>query len=268
MNIIAIDKLYEYNYSIDVINALKQFWDNTNTFSSIGNPKRTNILVYFDGLCGKYTLKDGTILIAEKGSLVYTPEGSEYILELFNFENNCANTVGINFFLLDVNNEKFILDDKPIIFRDFDVSVLIRKIDMASESLLPCPAIMKAGLYDILALLSKSNKNLQQKFSPIKKGIEYLENDPNQTLSIKEIADKCNVSEIYFRKLFKEYSGKSPIEFKMNAKIEKAKKHLTYGDLNVNEISDILGFTDSAYFCKQFKMHTGFSPLEYRNKTK
>ncbi len=267
MKIIAIDKLYEYNYSIDVINALKQYWENTDTFSAIGNPKRTNLLVYFDCLCGKYTLKDGTTMIAKKGDLVYTPKGSEYTLKLFNFENSFSNTVGINFFLADDNNQSFILSDKPIIFKDFNVSDIIKKIDDASESLRPCPAIMKSGMYQILSMLSKSNSNLKKKFLPIKKGIEYLENDTQQKLSIKEIADMCHVSEIYFRKLFKEYAGKSPIEFRMSAKMEKAKKMLTFGDQNINEISDLLGFTDTSYFCKQFKMRTNFSPLEYRNKT-
>lgn len=267
MKTIPIDLLYQYNYSIDVINALKQFWKNSDTFSCINNPKKVNILVYFDNVSGEYTLKDGTKITAEKGSLVYTPEGSEYTIKLYNFETPSANTVGINFFLYDFSGEKFILDTKPLVFKNFDLLHLINKIDGASESLMPCPATMKSGLYDILTMLSKSQVTLPKKFLPIKDGIEYLESDPYQTLSVKEIAKMCNVSEIYFRRLFKEYSKKSPIEYRMSAKIEKAKKHLIFDNLNVNEISDLLGFTDASYFCKQFKERTGFSPIEYRNKT-
>ncbi len=267
MKTIAVDCLYEYNYSVEVINALKQYWKNTDTFSSINNPKRTNMFLYLDNVCAEYTLKNGKKLFAESGSLVYTPEGSEYILKLYNFKNSSSNTVGINFFLYDDQGKSFILGDSPIVFKGFDFSSLVDKIDTTSESLLPSPAIMKAGLYDILTMLSKNNAQLKKKFLPIKAGIEYLENDPVQALSIKDIADMCNVSEIYFRRLFKEYANKSPMEFRMNGKIEKAKKLLAFGDLNVNEISDLLGFTDSAYFCKQFRLRTGFSPLDYRNKT-
>lgn len=267
MKIIPIDQLYQYNYSIDVINALKQFWRNNDTFSCINNPKKVNILVYFDNVSGEYTLKDGTKIFAKKGSVVYTPEGSEYVIKLYNFETPDANTIGINFLLYDFSGEKFILDNKPVVFKNFDLLHLINKIDEASESLIPCPAIMKAGMYDILTLLSKSQVNLPKKFLPIKDGIEYLESDPQQTLSISEIAKKCNVSEIYFRRLFKEYSKKSPIEYRMSAKMEKAKKLLLFDDLNVNEISDLLGFTDASYFCKQFKERVGVSPIQYRNKT-
>ena len=267
MKIIPIEQLYQYNYSVDVINALKQFWKNTDYFSSINTPKKTNILVYFDNVSGEYTLKNGTKFIAEKGSIVYTPIGSEYSIKLFNFESPSANTIGINFFLYDASGEKFILDDKPILFKCNEAFQHITRIDITSESLMPCPAIMKSGMYDILTILSKNQETLPKKFLPIKAGIEYLEKDPLQELSIKEIANKCNVSEIYFRRLFKEYSQKSPIEYRMSAKIEKAKKHLLFDDLNVNEISDILGFTDASYFCKQFKQRVGVSPIDFRNKT-
>lgn len=267
MNIIPIKELYQYNYSVDVVNALKQYWKNTDTFSCLNNPKKVNILVYFDNVSGEYTLKCGAKFIAEKGSLVYAPIGSEYSIRLFNFETPSANTVGINFFLYDASGEKFILDDKIIVFKNFDAFNIINKIDNTSESLIPCPAIMKSGLYDILTILSKNQETLPKKFLPIKAGIEYLEKDPLQELSIKEIANKCNVSEIYFRRLFKEYSQKSPIEYRMSAKMEKAKKLLLFDDLNVNEISDLLGFTDASYFCKQFKERVGVSPIQYRNKT-
>ena len=91
-----------------------------------------------------------------------------------------------------------------------------------------------------------------------------MEENPSQNLSINEIAKMCNVSEIYFRRLFKEYSGLSPVEYRIKRKIEKAKSYLDYDNLNISEIADILGFTDTAYFCKQFKAHTGTTPLNYK----
>lgn len=266
METIPLSELYSYNYSLEVLNALKQFWVNTKTFSCINSPKKTNMLTYLDNLKGEYTLKNGKKIIAGKGSLVYAPIGSEYTVRFFDFESNLSNTVGINFFIFDSFGESFILDNEIIVFSDVEAKLLVEKIDSSSESLSPSPAIMKAGLYDIFTLLSKKQNRISKKFEPIKKGIEYLETDVSQALSISDVAKLCNVSDIYFRKLFKEYSGTSPIEYRLTSKIEKAKNYLIYENLNVDEIADILGFTDSSYFCKQFKKHIGTSPLQFREK--
>ncbi len=266
MKIIPLSELYNYNYSLEVINALKQFWVDNKTFSCISSPKKTNILTYLDDLKGEYTLKNGKKIIAEKGSLVYAPIGSEYTVRFYDFNNSLSNTVGINFFIYDSLGESFILDNEITVFSGIETKLLVEKIDSSSESLSPSPAVMKAGLYDIFTLLSKRQNRISKKFEPIKKGIEYLETNVSQALSVSEIAKLCNVSEIYFRKLFKEYSGRSPIEYRLTSKIEKAKKYLIYENLNVDEIADILGFTDASYFCKQFKKHTGISPIAYREK--
>jgi AraC-like DNA-binding protein len=266
MNIIPVSSLYEYNYSVDVINALKQFWANNKFFSCIGVPKKTNMLAYLDGVKCEYTLKSGRKIIAPRGSLVYTPIGSEYSMRLFDFESTNSNTVGINFFLFDKDGNDFILDDEIIIFPPQNVKYLIEKIDLSSESLLPSPQIMKAGLYDIFTLLSKKSHVLDKKFKAIEKGIEYLETDVLQSLSVKEIAKICNVSEVYFRRLFKEYSNMSPAEYRLNSRLEKAKDYLVFDSLNTTQIGQLLGFTDTSYFCRQFKRFTGLSPLEYRRQ--
>ena len=36
--------------------------------------------------------------------------------------------------------------------------------------------------------------------------------------------------------------------------------------MRISEISDALGFFDTAYFCKQFKKYTEISPKEYARK--
>ena len=91
-----------------------------------------------------------------------------------------------------------------------------------------------------------------------------MEEDPHQNLSIGEVAKMCNVSEIYFRKLFREYSGLSPIEYRIARKIRKAQSLLEFDDLNTTETAQLLGFSDCAYFCKQFKAVTGMTPLQYK----
>ena len=101
-------------------------------------------------------------------------------------------------------------------------------------------------------------------FAPIAKGIMYMENDMNQEKSISQIAEMCHVSPSYFRKLFKKYSGLSPIEYQIQTKMSRAKELIMTNTMQITEISYALGFFDASYFCKLFKKHVGLSPKEYK----
>ena len=267
MNIIPIKDLYQYNFSLDITGGLKQYWKKTKSFSSISSPKKTNMFLYLDRVCAEYVQKDGKKKVAPAGSLIYTPEGSEYRVQFYNFEDALSNTIGINFFLFDSEKKPFVLSKDILIFNGLGVKDLVTKINTATESPLVCPAKMKAGLYEIFSLISQKENFLDPKFQVIEKGIKYMQEDSLQELSIDQVAKLCNVSSIYFRKRFKEYSGKSPSEFRLDLKTKKAKEYLVSSDVSIAEIASVLGFTDASYFCKQFKIRTGLSPLSYRNKS-
>lgn len=269
MRIITTDKLYDYNYSVKVINALKQNWKKKRSFSCIGKPKEKNMLLYINGCKAEYTHPDKSKVYAQSGDIIYTPINYEYSVRFFDFEEGHY-SIGVNFFLYDEDNEPFILSNKIKIFnpRSSSCSSLFMKIDKYSEAAIKRPSKMKAGMYDILSILSERTRSRnmnKEKFGVISEGINYLEHNEEQALSISEVAELCNVSEIYFRRLFKEYSGMSPIKFRIKGKIEKAKLLLEYENMSVQEISDYLGFVSPAYFTQQFKSIEGVTPSQYKN---
>lgn len=90
----------------------------------------------------------------------------------------------------------------------------------------------------------------------------------NKELAIKEIAQKCCVSESGLRKIFKENTGITPVQYRINEKISRAKYLLESTDLSVDEIADSLNFFDTAYFCKVFSKHTGMPPGKYAKNKK
>ena len=85
----------------------------------------------------------------------------------------------------------------------------------------------------------------------------------SDNLSIREIASVCGISESGLRSHFRKVYGTSPQQYRMNAKIDRAKYLLEATDLSVYEIADQLGFYDEAYFCKMFRKTTGCSPKKY-----
>ena len=72
------------------------------------------------------------------------------------------------------------------------------------------------------------------------------------------------MGECYFRRLFKEYSGDSPVEFRQKHRIEKAKQLLLSDEmLPVGVIAGELGFADIYHFSKTFKHYVGVSPAAF-----
>lgn len=267
MRKIEIANLYDIDYSVRVINTLTQYWRKMKPFNCIGLPKQCDMLLYLDNCDAIYTLKTGEKLYAKSGSVIYTPLHSEYLLELNSTNSDPYKTTHINFLLFDTDNSPFVLSEKVEVFTADNANYrsIFYKIDNYGSANLQCCGKIKSIMYDLLFKLSEYyfRKHIH-KYSLIERGIEYLDHNEEQTLSIAEIADMCNVSEVYFRKLFKEYSGVSPTQYRTAAKIFKAKNYLKQEELSIADISDRLGFTEVAYFIKVFKQNTGMTPAKYR----
>ena len=100
--------------------------------------------------------------------------------------------------------------------------------------------------------------------SKIQSSVEYLlKNYKKSDLSIREIADRSFVSEVYFRKLFKENYGISPQKYIINLRIQNAVGLISAGYYSLKEIAFMSGYNDYKYFSVEFKKNLGVSPSEY-----
>ena len=60
----------------------------------------------------------------------------------------------------------------------------------------------------------------------------------------------------------------TPLQYRDNLIVKKAKVLLKLEEITISEISEILGFTDVAYFSRFFKKHVGMSPSIFAKKDK
>ncbi len=86
----------------------------------------------------------------------------------------------------------------------------------------------------------------------------------NSEISVDEISKGLHMSRSSFQKKFIQYFGTSPIEYRTEKRIKKAKLLLETTDMPIKEISETLGFYDTAYFYKVFKKTYSITPKEYR----
>ena len=267
MKIISLADLYNYNYSVNVISGLKQYWRNIKFFSCIGKPKRKHMFLYLKDVDAVYTTKEHKKIYAYSKSIVYCPVDSEYEVNFYNFASPSSCTYGVNVLLEDEFKNEFSISNSIEVFdvNNESYKLLFSKLIHCFDSTIINVGKTKSIMYDIISSLCECEKqNERDKFGLISKGVAYLEDALAPDKSISEVAALCNISETYFRRLFTKEFGISPSEYRLHIKINQAKVYLRYENITISEIAFMLGFVDSAYFSKVFKKLTGTTPTLYR----
>lgn len=81
-------------------------------------------------------------------------------------------------------------------------------------------------------------------------------------VSYAQIALEYGMSPKKFRKIFKSVMKKTPKEYSIEQKLQKAKELLKTGKYRVNEVAYLVGYEDVFYFSKLFKRKMGISPKD------
>ncbi len=96
----------------------------------------------------------------------------------------------------------------------------------------------------------------------------YFNNNKYIELDIDAVIKNYNLSKSHFYRLFKKYTGTTPLGFITSLRMTAAADYLTLYNFKINEISKKLGFEDSLYFSRAFKKVFGMSPKKYRELNK
>lgn len=83
-------------------------------------------------------------------------------------------------------------------------------------------------------------------------------------LSVADMAHTVGLSESWFANVFKQTTGKTPLQWQLAKRIEHAQKMLSESDLTVADIAAQLGFSDQAHFTKTFRQVAGETPAAWR----
>lgn len=100
----------------------------------------------------------------------------------------------------------------------------------------------------------------------VKEGIQILERDYTENLSLDDICKEIAVSKNYFSYLFKQEVGVSVWTYLTELRLEKAKELLRETKLKNYEISIQVGYDNPSYFSMLFKNYELMTPSEYRKQ--
>lgn len=116
----------------------------------------------------------------------------------------------------------------------------------------------------ILAKIYLDNRIDQPNQSRIEPSMQYIrQNVLSKDLSLTKAAKKSYVSDVYFRKLFKEIHGISPKQYVIQHRIQHATSLILSGYYSLQEISQLCGYHDYKHFTTEFKRIMGVSPSQY-----
>lgn len=99
----------------------------------------------------------------------------------------------------------------------------------------------------------------------VRKAIDYIYNNLNRPLSVKELAEHVSLNPEYFSRLFASETGKKVNNFITDAKMKTAQNMLSYSSFGILEISMSLGFSSQSAFSTVFKNYCGMTPKKYRD---
>ncbi len=78
------------------------------------------------------------------------------------------------------------------------------------------------------------------------------------------VAERTHHDYGYISNLFSEIENITIEKYFIAQKIERVKELLVYGEMNLNEIADAVGYSSAAHLSAQFKKVTGLTPSHFR----
>lgn len=207
-------------------------------------------------------LFDELILKTRRNTIRFLPKGAVSKYEVFHKSGDCI--------LIDFQTDKpisqkaFVLD-MP---KNESIGALFKKIFARwatdkEKNYFECFSL----LYKILDEINKENFNLTLHQKIIQPAINAINTDfLNDELTVPMLASMCEISETYFKKLFKERYNISPKKYIIQLKINHACELLQLKKYSIKQVAELCNYPDIYYFSKQFKDYMGITPTQFVKK--
>ncbi len=207
-------------------------------------------------LKGRISFTSGEMRVfSDSNHAVFLPQGLDYVNEcledaesiVVNFSTVQPYTLSAS--LATVNNTRAI--------ESYDT------IKKASASLsAQSRMIIYSEIYSIAAKLFAERNENRVSDAIATKAVEYMmENYHISTLTVKDVADYCYISEIYLRKLFEKKYSSTP--FKKLTEIRMKRAYILAKEKRpVTEIAEAVGYGAVCQFSRAYKKYYGRSPSE------
>lgn len=102
----------------------------------------------------------------------------------------------------------------------------------------------------------------------VQEAIQIMEKEYAFLEGIENLARQLEVSFAHFSRSFREETGKSPVQYLTNLRLQGAVSDLLNTEENLEWVAKKNGFSNGNYLCKVFKKVMGMTPTQYRQSRK
>lgn len=224
-------------------------------------------------LCLEYILEgEGCVILddkryyPQKGDVYLLPPGKDH--HYFSDSQNPWKKIWFNAEGSLINNLLAVYNPLDLVhFTNCNIKNHLKKIhDIGrNNNYLPlqkheCASVI---FHEILQVLY--NHSQKSDLSPETKILkDYIINNITKNISLKELSKLVYLSESQIIRIFKKEVGKTPYDYILDLKLNRAKTLLKNTNLMIKQIALNLGFCDEHYFSYVFKNKTGKTPSEYK----
>lgn len=254
---------------------IKQTFDESeqHDFSVTPRPNHGFLYVHCDSVC--YTMKNGEKYTFQKGNFLYIPKGINYTVQFSGTEKGSYTDLQITFHLVDKRGNEYFMSDEPICLLQSTPDKVISCMQTIAEAtvnlMYPTFPIGKAfgEMLETVANRLWLPEMTDGKRSGVFPALYYLDKHLADDVSVTDLAKMCMLNETTFRREFHAATGMSPVQYKMDIRIRKAKELIRYSpEIPTDEIVEQLGFHDASYFYKTFSKVAGETVKQYRKRHK
>lgn len=104
--------------------------------------------------------------------------------------------------------------------------------------------------------------------SKILEAMAHIQLNLSEKLTVNVLAERANLDQDYFSRLFLRYTGQRPLSYLHEKRIERAQYLIATTDLANAAIAEEVGFENLSHFSKVFKKVTSVTPGEYKKQNR
>ena len=207
-------------------------------------------------MCDTFLTADQRTIYARAGELVFIPKDSVYT-GLYAEDNTRIKIV--QFDIAEGELPSYL--SEPVKIDLPNAGELIEEFFKAEKNhLSDHPFYYLSRLYELLWRIDESYSRIPTKYKKLQPALSEISQFYDKNEAVSYYAELCYMSEVNFRKLFKEYTGMSPIEYRNDLRLKNARAILQSGEYNVTEAADISGFSNLSFFIRLYKKRYGHTP--------
>ncbi len=246
------------NITVDIVSAFDLEWNGRND-----KPENRSVHALSLRLEGDGVLESAKgQLLARSGDIIFFPANFHYTLK-----SGREHLLIIHFRSPDA------LPDQFIKFHPENVEYFTKKFrelyQVWGKKQFGYEYECKIIFYKIILAIERemSKENSPTVADKIGDAVDYIHDHfTDHTLNVDRIARSAGMSDTYFRRLFVQQFGITPLKFINQLRLTYAKELLQSNYYTIEEISEKCGFNNINYFSLFFKKETGLPPSVWRTR--